>query len=84
MRKGRSRLVEVGLLVVGFSFVALPSANAYIDPGSGSFIFQMIVAGALGAGLALKIFWRKIVDLFRALFSRKRDQKHVGSGADAR
>jgi hypothetical protein len=34
---------------------------AYIDPGSGSFIFQAVVGAALAAGLAAKVFWRRIV-----------------------
>lgn len=37
------------------------SAHAYIDPGSGSFIIQGIIAAALGAGVAVKLFWRRIV-----------------------
>lgn len=36
----------------------------YLDPGSGSFIIQMLIAGALGAGLAVRIYWRKIKSLF--------------------
>lgn len=34
---------------------------AYIDPGSGSFIFQAIVGTALAAAFAVKMFWRRIV-----------------------
>ena len=36
----------------------------YLDPGSGSFIIQMVIAGALGAGLAITIFWGKIKSVF--------------------
>jgi len=36
----------------------------YLDPGSGSFILQMLIAGILGAGLAITIFWGKIKRLF--------------------
>jgi hypothetical protein len=36
----------------------------YIDPGTGSVLFQIIIAGALGAGVLIRIFWKKIVTLF--------------------
>ena len=42
---------------------------AYIDPGSGSFIFQVVVGSAMAAGLGAKMFWRRVSALFR------RDQK---------
>jgi hypothetical protein len=34
---------------------------AYIDPGSGSFVFQAVVGTALAVGLTVKMFWRRIV-----------------------
>jgi hypothetical protein len=39
----------------------------YIDPGSGSLIIQVVVGGALAAGMGIKMFWRRIA----AFFSRK-------------
>ncbi len=36
----------------------------YIDPGTGSVLFQIIIASALGAGVSIRIFWKKIVTLF--------------------
>jgi hypothetical protein len=36
----------------------------YIDPGTGSVLFQVLIASALGAGVLIKIFWKKIVSLF--------------------
>jgi hypothetical protein len=36
----------------------------YIDPGTGSVLFQVVIAGLLGAGVFIKIFWKKIVTLF--------------------
>ncbi len=42
-----------------FSLFFLKSANAYIDPGTGSFVIQLLIAGFLGALYALKVFWRQ-------------------------
>jgi hypothetical protein len=53
------------MLVAGFTFGVIPVANAYIDPGSGSYIFQVIIGVALGAGVAVKMFWHRITSFFR-------------------
>jgi hypothetical protein len=44
---------------------------AYLDPGSGSLILQLLIAGLMGAGLLVKVFWKKI----KALFSRSSVKK---------
>ena len=38
--------------------------NAYLDPGSGSFILQLIIAGALGAVFAIRAYWSRIKSIF--------------------
>lgn len=37
---------------------------AYLDPGSGSVLLQMIIAGLLGFGLAVRLFWGRIKGFF--------------------
>lgn len=51
------------------SFLARPSL--YLDPGSGSLLIQLLLAALLGAGVILKISWRKI----KALFGGNRTEK---------
>ena len=36
----------------------------YLDPGSGSFLIQLLIAGLAGAGLAIAISWGRIKRLF--------------------
>jgi hypothetical protein len=36
----------------------------YLDPGSGSFILQVLLATILGAAFAIKVYWTKIKGLF--------------------
>jgi len=43
------------------------SVLPYLDPGSGSFIIQILIASLLGIGLALRSSWGKI----RSRFGRK-------------
>jgi hypothetical protein len=38
---------------------------AYIDAGSGSFIFQAVVGSAMAAALGAKVLWRRVSGLFR-------------------
>lgn len=55
-----------------FVFVlSTKAAYAYLDPGTGSFILQILAAGALGGLFALKTFWRQIIDFLRRIFSKK-------------
>jgi len=39
---------------------SLPSILAYLDPGTGSIIIQVIIAALLGGGILLRTFWKKI------------------------
>lgn len=41
-------------------FSNVPRTLAYLDPGSGSLIVQMLIAAAVGGGLLLKAFWGKL------------------------
>jgi hypothetical protein len=47
--------------------VSLASPPAYLDPGSGSFILQLLIAGILGGLVALRMSWSKL----KARFTRK-------------
>ena len=37
---------------------------AYLDPGTGSLILQVVIGGILGIGVVLKTYWAKIVGIF--------------------
>ena len=45
-------------------------AHAYLDPGTGSYVLQMIIAGLLGAAFAIKMSWFRIKRFISGLFSR--------------
>jgi hypothetical protein len=38
--------------------------SLYLDPGSGSFLIQLLLAALLGSAFAIKIYWKKIKVLF--------------------
>jgi len=58
------------VFAVGVSLAFPAPAAAYIDPGTGSLVLQMLIAGALGAAFAVKRFWRKIVAFLSSVFKR--------------
>lgn len=39
-------------------------AHAYLDPASGSMLLQLILGGAAGALLFLKLMWRRLLHRF--------------------
>jgi hypothetical protein len=51
-------------------FRPLLEQHAYLDPGSGSFLIQLLVAALLGGLFLLKTYWRKVTGFFSRLFSR--------------
>lgn len=36
----------------------------YLDPGSGSFLIQLLLAAGLGIGVAVRMYWTKIKSIF--------------------
>jgi hypothetical protein len=40
--------------------IAAEPAFAYLDPGTGSMLLQVILGGVAAVGVALKLFWHKI------------------------
>ena len=39
--------------------------QAYIDPGSGSMLLQVLVGGLLALAAGVRFYWRKVTLLFR-------------------
>lgn len=62
--------------VVVLAFAAMSAyscaAFAYVDPGSGSVLLQLLFGGAAGALMLLKLFWQPIADRLRSIAHRVR------------
>ena len=56
-------------LRIGFVLAAYLSftsqAYAYLDPGTGSMLVSAVIGVAAAVGLAVKMFWYRLVGLFR-------------------
>ena len=70
-------MLKVLFFLVLFLLVSTKKAHAYLDPGTGSFILQMLAAGVLGGLFAIKTFWRQIIDFLRRIFSKKNNKKQT-------
>jgi len=61
------KVIPVFVTVFLIALVFSTPAHAYLDPGTGSMIFQAIIAVFLGAAATGKLWWSKV----KGLFSRK-------------
>jgi hypothetical protein len=67
----------VGVLIVwGLLFFERP-VHAYLDPGSGSILLQILLGGTAAVGVILRLYWGRLLVLLR--FRPKDDP----SGRDA-
>jgi len=64
-------LITSIILLVCFVLIFPQRADAYLDPGTGSFILQLLMASILGALFTIKLYWRKVKSFFADLFSKK-------------
>jgi glycerol uptake facilitator-like aquaporin len=46
-------------------------AHAYLDPGTGSYIFQLLLGSILGSLMVVKIYWRQIQDTISRWMGKK-------------
>ncbi|RMH09623.1 MAG: hypothetical protein D6704_00955 [Nitrospirae bacterium] len=76
MRRFGELITWLGVLWLGQALFA-SAAWAYIDPGTGSYLFQLLMAGLLGAVFAVKMAWRNVKTYLASWFAR-----HHASDAD--
>lgn len=60
------------------SQLTLHAPRAYLDPGSGSFILQILIAAFVGGAFVIKAYWRKITSFVARIFKRGGDNPPPG------
>lgn len=63
--------LKMTFIIFWLLLISPQAAFAYLDPGTGSYILQILIAGILGASFAVKIFWGKIKTFFGKSFFKK-------------
>ena len=56
------------------------AADAYLDPGTGSFILQALVGTAMAVAFTVKLYWRRL----KSLFLKRTDDSETESASDDR
>lgn len=63
-------MVQTSCSVFILSGILVSEAHAYIDPGSGSVLLQLILGGVAGIGVVAKLYWDRVKTTCRSLFGR--------------
>ena len=45
-------------------FVSTPPAFAYIDPGSGGMMMQLLLGGVAGVTVLIRLYWQRLTTFF--------------------
>jgi hypothetical protein len=64
----RRHLFELSILAIAIVLVCPAYAWAYVDPGTGSYLFQVLIAGGLAGIYTLRRYW----DAFKTAVQGKR------------
>lgn len=67
-------VVSVGPLIVGLLLCTTRDAAAYVDPGSSSYLFQILIAGLTATAFFFSTIKRKVGQAVRAVFGSKRNR----------
>lgn len=72
VRNLTKKSIRVILLLSIFIFIGFRSAHSYIDLGSGSYFFQILIATLLGVLFTVKTYWKKMKTFLSNLFSKEK------------
>ena len=72
-----SSIVSGGLLSAAIFIASAKPSYAYIDPGTGSFILQILAATLFASLFTLKLFWRRFTNGFSNLLGRVKRGKNT-------
>jgi hypothetical protein len=64
------------LLLVGFFLLAFARpAYAYLEPGSGSMLLQVLLGGFAGIAVLLQLFWQRILSVLGIRATQREQDK---------
>ncbi len=68
------------LLLISYTLLFPPKVHAYLDPGSGAYLLQMLAAGAFVGLFVVKNTWGKIKNFTRGVMGK--GDKKVDNDSD--
>lgn len=63
------------LAALYFVWMSETRVDAYLDPGSGSMLVQLLLGGVAGAAVIVKLGWQRFRDIFRSSSPKEREPK---------
>ena len=60
----KSSPILIPALALYFIMMLTMPAHAYLDPGTGSMLLQLLLGGVVGLLTILKLYWHKIKSIF--------------------
>ena len=60
-----ARVSRIVALVAAILLAQEPPAYAYLDPGSGSMMLQVLLGGFAAVGVAARLYWHRVTAVFR-------------------
>ena len=69
------RVIIVCVLLFLINLLSPLRAHAYLDPGTGSYVFQLLIAALLGRAFLLKVFRGRIKGFFAILLSKDGEKR---------
>lgn len=72
---------KLSYATAAIAFTISQPAYAYLDPGTGSVILQMLIAGVIGALFTIKMYWYRLKHFVTNLF---RNSHGESASADRR
>jgi hypothetical protein len=65
--------LKLAVLAVLSLFIFSTKSQAYLDPGTGSYVLQIVLAFVIGGLYSLKLYWKRIKAYFQRKYSKKED-----------
>lgn len=63
------------LIALYLVWMSETQVDAYLDPGSGSMLVQLLLGGVAGAAVIMKLGWERFRDMFRSSSAKDRETK---------
>lgn len=74
-KKQKLILILVSITALWFLLLSTSPTYAYLDPGSGSMMLQVLLGGLAALVVILKLYWRRFRTLFGIDKKKKEDTK---------
>lgn len=68
MRYATAKVVALAMVMTGGVATFSTPAHAYIDPGTGGMLLQLLLGGFAGAAVIIKLYWYRIKEGFQRVF----------------